>query len=353
MDARTDAAVIAALSRVAPGTELREALDNIISADTGALIVIGDTTHVLRLCDGGFALGVPFTPQRLFELAKMDGAILLDDDCTTILRANVHLIPDARLVTVETGMRHRTAERVSRQTAALVISVSERRNVVSMYRDGEKISLEDVTVVLAKANQALQTLQRYRIRLDEVSTRLTLLEFEDAVTVGEVVSAVQRSELVQRVAREVARYVNELGSEGRLVAMQAEEVTANVAEDHVLLLRDYVVTGGLRQASLVRFMLADMTQDQVLDDVAVAQALGFAASADVLEYHVAPRGYRVLHRIPALPAAVVNRLVERFATLASLSAASESQLDDVDGVGARRARAIRDGLRRLRDASAS
>jgi len=283
----------------------------------------------------------------------MDGAILLDDDCTTILRANVHLLPDARLVTVETGMRHRTAERVSRETVALVISVSERRNVVSMYRDGEKISLEDVTVVLAKANQALQTLQRYRIRLDEVSTRLTLLEFEDAVTVGDVVSAVQRSELVQRVAREVARYVNELGSEGRLVAMQAEEVTANVAEDHVLLLRDYVVTDGLRQVSLVRFMLADMTQDQMLDDVAVAQALGFAASADVLEYHVAPRGYRVLHRIPALPAAVVNRLVERFATLASLSAASESQLDDVDGVGARRARAIRDGLRRLRDASAS
>jgi diadenylate cyclase len=351
VDPRTDVAVLDALRRVAPGTELREALDNIISADTGALIVIGDTAHVERLCNGGFALGVPFSPQRLFELAKMDGAILLDDDCTTILRANVHLLPDARLATAETGMRHRTAERVSRQTAALVISVSERRNVVSMYRDGEKISLEDLTVVLAKANQALQTLQRYRIRLDEVSSRLTILEFEDAVSVGDVVSAVQRSELVQRVAREVARYVNELGSEGRLVAMQAEEVTANVAEDHVLLLRDYVTPGGPRQASVVRFMLADMTQEQVLDDVAVAHALGFVPSTDVLEYHAAPRGYRVLRRIPALPAAVVNRLVERFGTLASLSAATEAQLDDVDGVGARRARAIRDGLRRLREAS--
>lgn len=351
MDPRIDAAVMDALSRVAPGTELREALDNIISGDTGALIVIGDTAHVRRLCDGGFALDVPFTPARLFELAKMDGAILLDEGCETILRANVHLLPNAALATSETGMRHRTAERVSRQTGALVISVSQRRHAVSLYRAGEKISLEDLTVVLAKANQALQTLQRYRSRLDEVLSRLTLLEFEDAVTIADVVSSVQRSELVQRVAREVGRYVSELGSEGRLVAMQAEEVTVNVTEDHALLLRDYVTEGGLRKASVVRFMLADLPQDQLLDDAAVAQALGFANTADVLEFHVAPRGYRVLRRVPSLPASVVNRLVERFATLASLSAATETQLDDVDGVGARRARAIREGLRRLREAT--
>jgi diadenylate cyclase len=205
--------------------------------------------------------------------------------------------------------------------------------------------------VLAKANQALQTLQRYRDRLDEVSSRLTLIEFEDAVTIGEVVGAVQRSELVQRVAREVGRYVSELGSEGRLVAMQAEEVAANVSEDHVLLLRDYVVEPGLRRASVVRFVLADMTQEQVLDDMAVASALGFAQSADVLEFHVAPRGYRVLNRIPSLPKPVVNRLVDKFGTLAAVGAASEEQLDDVDGVGSRRARAIKDGLRRLREAA--
>ncbi|MDO8964229.1 MAG: DNA integrity scanning diadenylate cyclase DisA [Coriobacteriia bacterium] len=353
MDVRSESAIIDALARVAPGTDLREALDNIISADTGALIVIGDVQRATALCDGGFTLDIPFTPQRLFELAKMDGAIMLDDDCRTILRANVHLVPDASLATHETGMRHRTAERVSRQTGSLVISVSQRRNVVSLYRSGIKVTLEDVTVVLAKANQALQTLQRYRQRLDEVMARLTILEFEEAATVGDVVSAVQRSELVQRVGREVARYVTELGSEGRLVAMQAEEVTAQVGEDHSLLVRDYVVDGGTRHASLVRFMLSDMTQDQVLDGVAVAQALGFPATADVLEYHVQPRGYRVLRRIPALPAAVVNRLVERFATLSSLVAASEAALDDVDGVGARRARAIRDGLRRLRGQTGS
>jgi diadenylate cyclase len=341
------------LRRVAPGTGLREALDNVISANGGALIVIGDTAAVAKLCDGGFALCVPFSPQRLFELTKMDGAILLDDECRTILRANVHLVPDPGLPTAETGMRHRTAERVSRQTAALVVSVSQRRNMVSIYRNGRRLTLQDVTVVLAKANQALQTLQRYRAGLDEVLGRLTLLEFEDAATVGDVVTAVRRSELVQRVSREVARYVGELGSEGRLVAMQAEEMTANVAEDHVLLVRDYNASPGLRDATIARTELSQLTSDELADDFAVAGCLGLPTSPDAMELNAKSRGYRVLRRIPSLPASVVNRLVERFAALASISRATEEQLDEVDGVGARRARAIADGLRRLREANRS
>lgn len=352
MDARIEARVAEVLRRVAPGTELREALDSIISAHDGALIVIGDVESVEPLCDGGFRLDVPMTPQRLFELSKMDGAILLDEECRTILRANVHLVPDASLPTVETGIRHRTAQRVSRQTSALVVSVSKRRSIMSLYRAGRRITVEDVTVVLAKANQALQTLQRYRIRLDDVVTRLTVLEFEDAVTIADVVLAAQRSELVQRVAREVGRYVDQLGTEGRLVAMQAEEVTANVSEEHGLLLRDYLATTGSRQANAARVALSDMTQDQVLDDLAVAAVLGFASSADALEYHVRSRGYRVLRRIPSLPGAVINRLVGRFGGLVDLSNATEEQLDEVDGVGSRRARAIAEGLRRLRGSAA-
>jgi diadenylate cyclase len=339
------------LKRVAPGTDLREALDNVISANGGALIVIGDTAAVSKVCDGGFTLCVPFTPQKLFELTKMDGAILLDDECKTILRANVHLVPDASLATSETGMRHRTAERVSRQTQALVVSVSQRRNMVSIYCRGRRTTLQDVTVVLAKANQALQTLQRYRAGLDQVFGRLTVLEFEDAVTVGDVVTAVRRSELVQRVSHEVERYVGELGSEGRLVAMQAEEVTANVAEDHVLLVRDYNATPGAREATVAVSELAALTSDQLADDFAVAGTLGLPTTPDALELTARSRGYRVLRRVPSLPPSVVNRLVERFAALGSIARATEQQLDDVDGVGARRAHAIAEGLRRLRDAS--
>jgi diadenylate cyclase len=345
--------VLSALERVAPGTELRESLDYIISASTGALLVIGDAPAVDKLCNGGFVLNAPFTPQRLFELAKMDGAIILDAKCETIVRANVHLVPDPTLPTSETGMRHRTAERVSRQTSALVISVSQRRDLVSLYLGGDKVILEAIEVALAKANQALQTLQRFRVRLDDASSRLTTLEFDDAVTAGDVVSVLQAQLMVQRVAREVARYVTELGSEGRLVGLQAFELTAGVEEDHLTLLRDYVTDPAPRRASVVRAVLAQSTREQVLDEVSLAQTLGFTPSADVLEYHLAPRGYRVLRRIPMLPGTVANRLVERFGTLAALLQASEAQLDDVDGVGARRARAIRDGMRRLREHSVS
>ncbi|MEN6430345.1 MAG: DNA integrity scanning diadenylate cyclase DisA, partial [Coriobacteriales bacterium] len=176
MDIRTDDMLLAALAAVAPGTLLREGLEHIVSARTGALIVIGDESGVEAITNGGFAVNVPYTPQLLFELAKMDGAIILDSHAERILRANVHLVPEASLPTSETGMRHRTAERVSRQTDALVISISQRRDVVSLYRRGEKITLEDIDVVLAKANQALQTLERYRTRLEEVAAHLTMLE---------------------------------------------------------------------------------------------------------------------------------------------------------------------------------
>jgi diadenylate cyclase len=348
MEPLSDDIILSALERVAPGTELREALDYIIAANTGALLVIGDESAVDRISNGGFALSAPFTPQRLFELAKMDGAIILDSGCAVIVKANVHLVPDPSLPTSETGMRHRTAERVSRQTSALVISVSQRRDLVTLYTSGKKVILEAIEVALAKANQALQTLQRFRVRLDEASARLTALEFEDAVTVGDVVGVLQAQLMVQRVAREVGRYVTELGSEGRLVGLQADELTAGVEEDHLMLLRDYVAEPGPRRASIVRAVLAQSTREQILDEVALAQTLGFAPSADVLEYHVQPRGYRVLRRIPMLPSTVANRLVERFVTLAGLLEASEAQLDDVDGVGARRARSIRDGMRRIR-----
>lgn len=348
MEVRSDDLMKSALDSVAPGTPLREGLEYIISGKTGALIVIGDEEHVERLCNGGFVIQTPFTPQRLFELAKLDGAIVLDDAAETILRANVHLVPDAKLPTAETGMRHRTAERVSRQTGALVISVSQRRDVVSLYRAGHKLTLEHIDVVLAKANQALQTLQRYRSRLDEVAARLMALEFEDMVTAGDVVTVIQRSEMVQRVAREVGRYIAELGTEGRLVRMQADELLVGVEEEYLAVLRDYAKDPAPRKIGALKALVSGVSADQLLEDQVVAQILGLPATADVAEYHVRPRGYRLLRRIPSLPVTVVNRLVERFGSLAALLEASEAQLDDVDGVGPRRAHTIVEAVRHLR-----
>lgn len=349
MDARTDGLLLAALSAVAPGTELRAGIEHIRSARTGALIVIGDDRGVDDLCNGGFIINVPFTPQRLFELAKMDGAIILDDGAAHILKANVHLVPDALLPTAETGMRHRTAERVSRQTEALVISVSQRRDVVGLYRGGWKIILEDTEVVLAKANQALMTLQRYRTRLDEVAARLTMLEFEGVGTLGDVATVIQRIEMVRRVARDVGRYIVELGSDGRLVSMQAEELTASVEEDYLMLIRDYARDATLRKAAAIRSRVSAMSPEHMLDGTLVAHALGYPATAEAVEQHVAPAGYRLLRHIPMLPGTVITRVIERFGTLTALLEASEEELDEVDGVGHRRARAIAEGLRRMRE----
>lgn len=349
MPIRSDDLLLAALSAVAPGTELRAGIEHIRSARTGALILIGDDERVDELCNGGFIVNVPFTPQRLFELAKMDGAIILDAGASHILKANVHLVPDASLPTAETGMRHRTAERVSRQTEALVVSVSQRRDVVSLYRHGSKIILEDTEVVLSKANQALMTLQRYRSRLDEVAARLTMLELEGVGTLSDVATVIQRAEMVLRVARDVGRYIRELGSDGRLVRMQAEELTAGVEEDYLMLIRDYACDATSRKAVTIRGRVSAMSLEHMLDGTLVAHALGYPATLEAVERHVTPSGYRLLRHIPMLPGTVISRVIERFGTLTALLGASEHDLDRIEGVGERQARAIAEGLRRMRD----
>lgn len=340
-------AMAAEFRKVAPGTRLREALDMLISARSGALIVIGDPNALVPLCTGGFVIDMAFTPQRLFELSKMDGAIILDAECARIIAANVHLVPDASLPTSETGMRHRAAEQVSRQTESLVLAISQRRNVVNMYLRGYRSTLQDIDMLLAKANQAIQTLQNYRHRLDEELERLTLLEFEDLVTLGDVSAVISRFEMLQRVAREVARYILQLGTEGRLVKMQSDELTAGVAEGYALVVRDYADDPSIKRAARVRERLAELPPEELLQPEAIGAALGITVSEQA-EEHVRPRGFRALEQIPALPANVVGRIIERFGSLKGILHASEDDLDAVDGVGERRAKAITRGLARVR-----
>lgn len=337
----------AELRKVAPGTRLREGLDMLISARSGALIVIGDEPAVEGVCNGGFRIDTPFSPQRLFELCKMDGAIVLDAECDHILKANVHLVPDPELPTAETGMRHRAAERVSRQTDALVVAISQRRNVVNLYLRGRRITLDDIEVLLAKANQAIQTLQNYRNRLDEMLERLTLLEFEDLVTLGDVAEVVGRFEMLRRVSREVQRYTLQLGTEGRLVRMQAEELTAGVSEDFGLVLRDYAEDPSSRRVVAIRDRLAELPSDRLLEPEDIAHELGLS-SAEQAEEHLRPRGYRALGQIPMLPGSVVSRIVTRFGSLPAILQASVDELHAVDGVGERRAHAISSGLSRVK-----
>ena len=337
------------LRTVAPGTPLREGLESILRARTGALILMGDSPHVMKLVDGGFRIDSDFLPSSLYELAKMDGAIILTPDSKRILYANTTLVADPATPSSETGIRHRTAERVARQTGELVISISQRRNVISLYKGQMRYLLRDISVILTKANQALQTLEKYRAVLDRALTNLAAQELADTVTVFDVVQVVQRTDRVLRIVEEIEGYICELGTEGRLVSMQMEELAANTPEESLLLLRDYVQTSDGRTVEQVQTQLADWAGDERPEALVIARMLGLGTTPASLDLPVSPRGYRILRKIPRLPMAVIDNLVSRFGSLQRTLAASIEELDEVEGIGGVRARAIREGLRRIHE----
>jgi diadenylate cyclase len=342
--------MLAALRLVAPGRPLREGLDRIIQAKMGALIVVGDGPDVLSVCSGGFLLDAEFTPQRLSELAKMDGAIILAADCSRVARANVHLVPDPNIPTFETGTRHRTAERVARQIDVPVITVSEDMSVVAIHRRGQKHTLEPVARVLARADQALQILERYKTRLDAVSGSLSALEVEDLVTVRDVATVLQRAEMVRRISEEIEGYIIELGTDGRLVLLQLEELMGGVGDDRRLVAKDYFSERVDWELQDVMEKLAALDTEQLVDLREVAAVLNLNADAD-LDTPLQPRGFRLLHKVPRLPEIVADHVVERFSNLQKIMRAGVADLVEVEGVGEARARAIKEGLSRLAETS--
>ena len=263
---------------MAPGTALRDGLERILRGRTGALIVLGHDTVVESICTGGFPLDVEFSATRLRELCKMDGAVVLSSDGTRIVRAAVHLMPDPSIPSEESGTRHRTAERVAKQTGFPVISVSQSMRIIGLYVNGQRHVLDDSAAILSRANQALATLERYKLRLDEVSGTLSALEIEDLVTVRDAVAVVQRLEMVRRIADEIAGYVVELGTDGRLLALQLDELMAGVDADRTLVIRDYLPTG--RKARTLDEALVELdllSATEMIDLVAVAKAIGYPA----------------------------------------------------------------------------
>jgi diadenylate cyclase len=340
----------AALAAVAPGTALREGLERILRGSTGALIVVGYDQTVEDLCSGGFELEVAFSATRLRELAKMDGAIVLDTTGGTILRAAVQLVPDPTLPTGESGTRHRTAERVARQTGYPVISVSKSMRIIAVYTGGARYVLEDSTTILSRAHQALATLERYKLRLDQVTGALSALEIEDLVTVRDVTVAAQRVEMVRRISGEIEGYMVELGTDGRLLALQLDELVAGTAEQRRLLVADYVRDSADRDEVTTATLaeLADLSPDELLDAGAVAGVLGLG---EALDASVSPRGYRLLARVPRLPRQAADGLISHFGGLQKLLAASVTDLQGVAGVGSSQARGVREELSRLAESS--
>jgi diadenylate cyclase len=348
----SDDALRAVLATVAPGTELRDGLERILRGNTGGLIVIGWDRVVESMCTGGFPLDVEFSATRLRELCKMDGAVALSSDGSRIVQAGIHLMPDPSIPTEESGTRHRTAQRVARQTGFPVISVSQSMRIVSLYIGGFRYVLESTGELLARANQGIATLERYKARLDEVSQTLSALEIEDLVTVRDAAVVSQRLEMVRRIADEVSGQIVELGTDGRLLALQLDELMAGVEADRELIARDYV-PGGRKAPKLDSILqdLAALTAVELIDLTHVARAMGLPNTIEGQESAVSPRGYRLLAQVPRIAPSILDRVVEHFGGLQKLLAASVEDLQLVDGIGESRARAVREGISRLAEVS--
>jgi diadenylate cyclase len=335
--------------RFAPGTRLREAVDLVIRQGTGALVVVGNGPTVEAACSGGFFLAeAEFTAQRLAELAKMDGGIVIDDHATRIVRANVHFNPNPTIETRETGTRFRTAERLARQTRRPVISVSEEgRSVAIVYTADERYELRRPTDLLAQANQTMTSTERMRRRLDDAVERLSRLEVDDIVTVGDVAMLLLRAALVHRLSAQVDRLVVELGGEAQLIAMQAADLIEGVDELAGLVYADYVKRKGTAsRRSSVFDRLEGMATMDLYDAGRVATALGL----DGLDTAAQPRGIRALAGVPRFPESVKDALVSHFRTLQKMLYASVDELDQVEGVGTARAVQLRSYLDRIHQA---
>ncbi|MGE5703008.1 MAG: DNA integrity scanning diadenylate cyclase DisA [Clostridia bacterium] len=345
---KRDGGISDVLRFVAPGTMFREGLENILRAKTGALIVVGYGQEMKGIVDGGFSINCDFTPSNMYELAKMDGAIIISEDAKRILYANAQLIPSSTIMTNETGTRHRTAERTAKQTNYLVVAISQRRNVITLYKGNYRYVLKDLGVILEKANQAIHTLEKYKTVLDQALTNLSALEFEELVTVHEIASVLQRIEMVLRIKAEITKYINELGTEGRLISMQLEELMANIDEDAHMLIRDYVRNNELTPEQVLKEM-KKLSADEILESQSFLKLLGFSGTLNQSEESVSPRGFRLLNKIHRLPMSIMLNLVNHFHFLPRILMATIEELDEVEGIGEVRARSIKEGLRRIQE----
>ena len=338
-----------ALRKISPGTPLRQGLDNVLRAKTGGLIVLANDDEISEIVDGGFKIEADYSPAYLYELAKMDGAIVLSGDLKKILYANTQIIPSPSIVTTETGTRHRTAERTAKQTGALVISISQRRSIITIFKGNYRYVLENTAEVISKANQALQTVEKYKKVFDNKLSLLNEYEFNDIVTLENVMTAIQRAEMVMKIVEEVQKSIYELGEEGRLLEMQLEELIGDLEREELLIVKDYVAPGKKRTAEKVLEEIKNLTYDELMLQEKIAKLLGYEDFDSYDEVAVYTRGYRVLNKIPRMPSNIVENLVKSFKSFQHILDADLQKLDDVDGIGEVRARTIKTSLKRMQE----
>lgn len=337
-----------ALRMVSPGTRIREAISLILQSQTGALLCFGAPKRLADLSEGGVQVDIPTTPQLLYELAKMDGAILLDHDGERILAANRFLKPRSNIPTSETGTRHIAAERMAKQAKCVVVTVSERRSSVTLYVGERKHVLDNLPTLLNRASQVLQTLERFIVALNEALEDLSIREFQDMVTIFDVCRTIQRYERVRRIGKEMEPYLLELGVEGRLVEMQLTELMMSVSGAE-LVVKDFFRNKGKLSYEQILDRLGELDQKELLKLGNISQLLGYSSNLRSVDTYLSSRGYRILTQTHRLGPQVIDNLVERFGSLQQIMRAPKEDLVEVEGVGEVLAERIRSGLNLLQN----
>jgi len=337
------------LSSVTPGTLLREGLDNILDAGTGALLVIGIDENIEAMLDGGFFINCEYNSQRIYELAKMDGAIILDYTADRILYANVHMQPDKNYTTDESGTRHRTAQRIAKQCNKLVIAISEKRNRITLYKGELRYKLRDIGEIMTEATQAIKTFERYKTVLDKALANLTIMEFDDLATLYEVTTILQRFEMIFRIKQEVRNYVAELGVEGRLINLQLEELLQGLKDEKMNFIKDYYNSEkGEFDINHINLELDKLTDEELLEQGKLSFILGYGKNYSTLDNKVSPKGYRILGKITRLNKRDIEKIITEYDDLASIKDASVEDLYEIRGISKFKARSIKNGLKRLK-----
>ena len=349
MRAKKEDNITLILKKISPGTAIRDGLENILKARTGALILFTDNEEVLNdVVDGGFFIDEEYTPSKLYELAKMDGAIVLSSDMKKILYANAQLMPSYDIPTIETGTRHRTAERTAKQTGELVISISQRRNIITLFKNNDRYILEDTEVVLNKANQAIKTLEKYKKVFDSKLNVLNEYEFNDIVTLDNVISVIQRAEMVMKIVEEINNQIAELGQDGRLVEMQLEELLGGIEKEELFIVKDYAIVEGKTPEELIE-ELTSLSYENLLKENNIAKILGYEIFESYDDVSVYPKGYRILNKIPRMPINITENLINEFKSFQHIIDADIEDLNKVDGIGEIRAKNIKNSIKRMKD----
>lgn len=311
--------IIDFLKKVSPGTPLRTVIDDLIRSDLGGLIVF-DSPELANIMDGGFRVNCRFTPQRLFELCKMDGAVIVSSDLKRILFANVMLTPDQTITTNETGTRHRAGERSAKQANTFCVAVSERRKKVTLYFPKSKYYLRSREDLLREVSSNLQVLEKQREIFDELISKLTILEMSSLVSANDVCKVIQRIEIMQHISESIKRYFAEIGKDGNIMNMRYKELLKGVEKIEDGVLRDYS-TLSLKKTNT---LLSNFTFEGLLDLDSISRLVLDKS----IEDNVSARGFRFLSHLN-MDEREISMIVDTFQNLEKIFNASGQEIDAV------------------------